>query len=210
MAVLPQTISMALASMSHPQLFQYGLTLTDGIPLVTAYDGFKPTMKEGLELINAYGMAVANASKGSEAARQLRDALNKQVIELLASWSHQALDATPHDPVSWSAAHFNLTKGDRQLRPAPATPSKLVLADGPAKGSVVVRQNPQRGTKAYVYEYAPLPAEGEKPQWQFCLGNTGSCVIAGLSSGQPYLFRCGAWNGTGPVAYSAEESRYVQ
>lgn len=61
-----------------------------------------------------------------------------------------------------------------------------------------------------MYEYALAPAEGEEPQWKFCLGTTASCVVSDLSSGAQYLFRVGVWNGTGPMAMTAPETRYVQ
>jgi hypothetical protein len=210
MPTLTQTISFNLSSMSDSDLLKYGLTLLDGLPLVPAYADVAPTLAAARPVITSYGTAVANFAKGGEAARLQRDSLRPQVEAIIREWSQYATDETPEQPVLWATAHFNLTKAERTPRPVLGAPTKFMVADGPAKGSVELRQSAQAGTKAYVYEYAPVPAPGEEPRWQYCLGNTSTCVVSGLLSGQQYQFRAGAWNGMGALAYSQLETRYVQ
>jgi hypothetical protein len=124
------------------------------------------------------------------------------------AWSDYATAETPDSPLLWAAAHFNLTKGERTPHAALTAPTKFIAADGPAKGSVELRQNPQSGTKAYVHEYALAPTDGSTRSGS--TGSTATCVVSGLSNGQQYLFRVAAWNGTGTAPYSQVETRYVQ
>lgn len=210
MPTLPQTISTNLTSLSDDKLLKYALTLVDGLTKSGKYASIAPTVADGNKLIQRYATALANAAKGGTAERMLRDSLRQDVESLLHEWSAYATDTTPGDVQAWADAHFNLTKAERTPRAPLAAPTKFVLADGPAKGSVRLSQNAQAGTKAYVYEYALMPAEGEEPQWHFCLGSTASCVVSDLTSGAQYVFRVGVWNGTGNPIYSATESRYVQ
>jgi hypothetical protein len=210
MPTLTQTISFNLTSLGDNDLLKYALTLLDGLPLVPEYAGISPKVADAQPVIASYGTAVANFAKGGEAVRMQRDTLRPQVESIIRQWSQYALDETPEQPVLWATAHFNLTKAERTPRPVLGAPTKFMVADGPTKGSVELRQNPQASTKAYVYEYALVPAAGDDAQWQYCLGNTGTCVVSGLLSGRQYQFRAGAWNGMGALAYSQLETRYVQ
>jgi hypothetical protein len=210
MPAITQTISLNLKPLSDNDLLNYAHTLVSGLPTVGAYSTVQPTVAEGSDTIRAYATATANAAKGGELARMLRDDLRGQVEEIIRDWSDFALTTTPDDPLQWVAAHFRLTKGERTPRLPLTTPTKFVAADGPIKGSIELRQNAQAGAKAYVYEYAAVPAEASTPAWQYCLGTTATCVVSGLVSGQQYLFRAAAWNGLGEMPYSVTEARYVQ
>ena len=137
----------------------------------------------------AFGKAVGNATSGSKFDRMDRDKLRKQVETLLDAWALYAQRETPAAPLLWAKAHFRLTKAETVRRAAKDAPSKFAVGDGPAKGSVKVSQNAQGGTKAYVFEYAPVPTGPEDAQWSYCLSTTGSTLISGLTSGQQYLFR---------------------
>jgi hypothetical protein len=210
MPTLTQSISYNTSSLNDSELLKYAITLLAGVPTVAEYKAIVPTVADATPLVQQYGTAVANFAKGGTAERMLRDDLRAKVDELVRAWSDYATAETPDSPLLWAAAHFNLTKGERTPRAALTAPTKFIAADGPAKGSVELRQNPQSGTKAYVYEYALAPTDGSAPQWQYCLGSTATCVVSGLSSGQQYLFRVAAWNGTGTAPYSQVETRYVQ
>lgn len=210
MPAITQTISYNLTQLTDNELLNYAHTLVSGLPTVGAYSAVQPTVAAGSATTSAFATAVANATKGGELARMLRDNLRGQVEEIIRAWSDFALATTPDDPLQWVAAHFRLTKGDRTPRPALGPPRKFVVADGPTKGSIELRQNPQAGAKAYVYEYAPVPTDATDPAWQYCLGTTATCVVNGLTSGQQYLFRAAAWNGLGEIPYSVLETRYVQ
>ncbi len=210
MPTLIQTISYNVSSLNDSELLKYALTLLAGVPTVAEYKNIVPTLADATPLVQQYGTAVANSAKGGMAERMLRDDLRTKVDELVRAWSDYATTETPDSPLLWAAAHFNLTKAERSARTPLVAPTKFTAADGPAKGSVELRQNAQSGTKAYVYEYALAPADGSAPQWQYCLGSTATCVISGLSSGQQYMFRAAAWNGIGALPYSQVETRYVQ
>ena len=210
MPAIPQTISFNLKQLTDNELLNYAHTLVSGLPTVGAYSAVQPTIADGNTTIRAYATAIANATKGGELARMLRDDLRPQVESILRDWSDFARATTPDAPLQWAAAHFRLTKAERTPRLPLSAPLKFVAADGPTKGSIELRQNPQAGAKAYVYEYAPVPTDASDPAWQYCLGTTATCVVSGLVSGQQYVFRAAAWNGLGEIPYSVQETRYVQ
>jgi hypothetical protein len=128
----------------------------------------------------------------------------------IRAWSDFALTTTSGDPLQWAAAHFGLTKAARTPRLRMSAPRKFVAASGPTKGSSKLRQNAQAGAKAYVYEYAPVPADASSPAWQYCLGTTATCVESGLTSERHYLCRAAACNGLGEMPCATTEARYVQ
>ncbi len=217
MPALVQTISLNLTSLSPDSLFKYGLTLVANLPNVDKYKSIQPSLEEGQLLINTFGTAVSNAMKGGEAERILRDALRHEVEALILAWSRAAITATPDDVVSWSKAHFNLTKAERTPRQPLDVPRYMNLTDGPVsastdplRGSIKVMQNEQGGSRAYVYEYALVPLDGSEPNWHYCLCTGGSALIENLLKGRQYMFRCGAWNGTTPPKFGPVAMRYAQ
>ncbi|MDO7877810.1 hypothetical protein Q5H93_23945 [Hymenobacter sp. ASUV-10] len=210
MSALPQVISTSLTSLSHPRLAAYFTTVISGVKGNKNYPGLQARLEEYETLRDNYTTAVANAVKGGEAVKLLRNSLRPQVEAALRQWSSEATEATPKDPVAWAGAHFMLTKPNRQSRPALSAPIKVKLSDGKLKGSVCARQNAQRNTRAYVYEYALQVPEGQELVWKYCLCPKNVAEIAGLLSGQSYWFRMGAWNGTGDTVFSAPELRVVQ
>lgn len=210
MSTLPQSISINLTVLSDNKLLSYAFTLLDGLAKSKVYPGVTPTLSVADPVIQHYAKALANAAKGGTAEKMLRDSLRLDVEKIIKDWSSYATETTPNDPQSWADAHFNLTKAERTPRPAPVAPTRFSLADGPAKGSIEVRQNAQAGVKAYVTEYALATTDPAAAHWQFCLCNTATCVISGLDSGQQYQIRSGAWNGVGGIIFSAIETRYVQ
>lgn len=161
-------------------------------------------------LFGEFSTAVANAVRGGEAAKLLRDGLRPDVETAVRAWSKQALEAKPNNPAAWAGAHFMLTSSTRHSRPSLAAPTQVKLSDGKLRGSVCVRQNGQRSTRAYVVEYALQVAEGQPLVWHYCLCPRNVAEITGLVSGQGYWFRMGAWNGTGDTVFSAPELRVVQ
>jgi len=210
MSAISQTISTNLSALSHPRLVAYTTTLLSGIRGNPDFPLLQPEVDRNTELFGRYSTAVANAVKGGEAAKLLRNSLRPDVEEAVRIWSAQALEAKPKDPAAWSGAHFRLTSGTRHGRPALAAPTKTKLIDGKLKGSVCARQNAQRSTRAYVYEYALQVAEGQPLVWHYCLDAKFVTEIANLISGQRYWFRMGAWNGTGDIIFSEPELRVVQ
>ena len=210
MSTLPQTISTSISSISHPQLVAYSTTLLNGVENNENYPTLQKGMAEHKTLFANYATAAANAAKGGEAAKLLRDSLRPEVEAIIRFWSAEASTITPNDPVAWAGAHFRLTKPVRQPRQPLPAPAKALLADGHSKGGVRATQNAQKTTRAYVYEYAVAGAEGQPLAWHYCLCPKNTAEITGLVSGQQYWFRMGAWNGTGDTAFSPAELRYVQ
>lgn len=210
MSAIPQTISTNLRNFTAPKLVEYTTTLLSGVTGNPDFPTLQTEVARNADLFGRFGTAVANAVKGGEAAKLLRNGLRPEVEAAIRLWSAQALEAKPKDLAAWADAHFNLTSGTRQSRPTLAAPTKTKLTDGKNKGSVCLRQNAQRSTRAYVYEYALPVAEGQELAWKYYLDSKFIAEITGLTSGQGYWFRMGAWNGTADTIFSEAEWQMVQ
>jgi|GEM_PF-5003067 len=210
MSAHPQVISINLTVLSHPKLAAYFTTVISGIKGNKEYPTLQTSVEDNEKLRDSYSAAVANALKGGEAVKLLRNSLRLQVEEVLREWSEEATEVTPKNPAAWAGAHFMLTSGTRKGRPVLMAPALTKLTDGKARGSVCLRQNQQASTRAYVFEYALPAAEGQELAWKYCLCSKHITEITGLLSGQGYWFRMGAWNGTAAPIFSEAEWRMVQ
>ena len=210
MGKLTQTISRDYRSLDENALASHALKIGVALPDILELPKIEPTPAQGVALVEQSMKAIASAPNGGSVAVARKNQLKQQVLTLLDDWTAYTLAALPDNPMLWLRAGFKLTKdASVPAQPLPA-PTRFATAEGSSKGSVRVSQNAQPGTKAYVTEYALVPAEGKEPVWQYSLCSKSECELADLLSKTEYMFRGGAWNGTTRPAFSAVETRVVQ
>lgn len=210
MTVLRQTISVNYNDLDDHLFADYAGNVARGLDGNRDLPAPTPSAADGKLLIDSFVVAIGEAQTNGRAAVIRKNKLRKQVEDLLDAWSEYALDTKPNEPVIWAEANFRLTKAERaRARPLNA-PGKFQTQEGPRRGTVQVRQSPQRGTRAYIVEYALVGADGQPGHWFYFLSTTADCLVEDLQSGQTYLFRAAAWNGTSTPNFSEPERRIVQ
>ena len=210
MGKLTQFISYDFRAYDDNLLGSYALKVALGVADSGAYKAIVPDVTKGSEIVHNFFDAVAQAKNGGSVAVARKREKRQAVLDLLDAWSAFATNTTPNDVLSWMQAGFNVTKDASAPAQALPAPSKFLTFEGSSKGSVGARQNAQRGAKAYVTEYAKVPAPGEPIVWQYALCTKADCEITGLESKVEYMFRGGAWNGTSAPVFSPIETRMVQ
>ena len=210
MGKLIQSISREYRSYDSSVLGNYALKVSLGMAGSAIYKAVQPDPDKGSEIVREYLDAVATAKNGGAVAVARKNELRQHVLELLDAWTAFATTTTPNDLLAWMEAGFNVTKdASVPAQPLPA-PVKFSTSEGSSKGSVLVRQNAQRGTKAYVTEYSKASADNISAVWEYALSSKADCEITSLDSKVEYQFRGGAWNGTSIPVFSAIETRVVQ
>lgn len=210
MTVLRQTISVNYKDLDDHALAGYAGNVARGLDGNRDLPAPTPSAADGKLLIDSFTTAIGEAQTNGHAAVIRKNQLRKQVEDLLDAWSDYALDTRPNNPLVWAEANFRLTKAERAKARPLAAPTKFQTLEGPRRGTVRVRQSAQRGCRVYVVEYGIVDNTGQVAHWFYCLSPTADCLVENLQSGQAYLFRAAAWNGTSAPSFSDPERRIVQ
>ena len=206
-----QTISTDLSSLDDNTLLRYATDLSLRFAGNKHYPKPDPSVEQMSGLVKDFGDTLSQSRTGGAGAAARKNEVRQRLEAAVQQWIAYATTTTPGDTVAWLEAGFRLTKGTRDKAQVLPVPTSFTVDISGEVGTARLRQSSQAGTRAYVFGYAPAPAAGQEPVWQWQLCGKPDCLLTGLDSEKPYLFAGGAWNGAQPwPSLAAPVRRVVQ
>jgi hypothetical protein len=157
---------------------------------------------------DGFASGLSTAVEGGRLEKSLKNEKRQQLIDLLHSLSNYVLFKADGNELAAITSGFTIGKAySRSGDMVKAV--NLKLTDGPNAGELVFSFSKVKGSKSYIYYYAPVSDNGDEV-WESLTGTVSKVTLRGLKSCTRYKCKVMAIGVRGQKTISDVVSRVVQ
>jgi len=166
-----------------------------------------PALEEVKATIASYTIALANAEKGSQDERVIKNNWRAKLESQLRELSLYVQLTSKGDSLIISSSGFDVNRKPSVVGTLPK-PENVIIKMGDNKGTALVSCDAITSASFYEYAYAEVTADGQL-NWVYKTCTKRKLLIEGLTSGKQYVFRIAGAGSNPSRIWSDQISTFV-